>query len=179
MRCFIALDLGEAVHARVAQVVEREREGVDAKWVRPEGMHLTVVFLGETEAEKVPSILATCQAVAARYPRLNLSLEGAGTFGASTHPRVLWVGVTGAINPLQALVGELERELGVPSERAFQPHLTLARARAMRGDPKLLEVAERLGQHEFGAWEADHLTLYESAGGRYRSLGTAPLLGTA
>lgn len=175
MRCFVALDLAEPLRHRVAQVVERERERVDARWVRTEGLHLTLVFLGEVDAGEVPTILSTCQAVAARYPKLSLAIEDAGTFGAPSHPRVLWLGVSGTLSPLQALVAELEARLEVPSERAFEPHLTLARARPPRGDALLREVAERLRGQQFGHQEADHLTLYESAGGRYRALGVAPL----
>lgn len=177
MRLFVALDLIEAVRARVAAAVERERGKLDARWVPPGNLHLTLVFLGETESTKVPELVSTCQAVAARYPRLTLALEGAGTFGSPTHPRVLWLGVGGAVSPLQTLVAELERGLEVPSERPWQAHLTLARARSFRGEPKLLDIAERLKAEQLGRWEVDHLTLYESAGGKYRALGTAPLKG--
>lgn len=175
MRLFIALDLSEAVHARVTEVEEHERYKLDAKWVPPANMHLTLVFLGETEAEKVPGILATCQAAASRFPELALSIHGAGTFGSRTHPRVLWLGVGGAESALQALVAELERGLGVESKRPYEAHLTLARARSPRGDPKLIKIAERLKSAELGEWKVDHVTLYESAGGKYRALGTAPL----
>lgn len=172
MRLFIALDLSDALHARVAAAVERERQQLDARWVPPDHLHLTLVFLGDTEPTRVPEILSTSQAVAARHSRFTLTLEGAGTFGARSHPRVLWLGVTGAI---QDLVADLERGLARPSERPWQAHLTLARARSFRGDPKLLAAAERLKPEHFGSWEVDHLTLYESVGGRYRALGTATL----
>ena len=115
--------------------------------------------------------------MSAHYPQLSLSIQGAGTFGSRLHPGVLWLGVDGAQSSLQALVAELERGLAVESKRPYEAHLTLARARSFKGDPGLLEVAARLKSAELGRWKVDHLTLYESAGGKYRALGTAPLRG--
>jgi 2'-5' RNA ligase len=175
MRLFIALDLSEAVHERVEEVEKRERYKLDARWVPPANMHLTLVFLGETDAQKVPEILASCQEATAHFPQLTLAIHGAGTFGSRTHPRVLWLGVGGSESALQALVADLERRLGVESKRPYEAHLTLARARSMKGDSKLIKVAERLKSAELGAWKVDHLTLYESRGGRYLPLGTAAL----
>ena len=175
MRLFIALDLSEEIRARVAEAVERERARVDAKWARPEKLHLTLVFFGSRPPEKLGEIVAGARRVAATQPELRLGIEGAGTFGPPRRPRVLWLGLTGQVGPLLALVARLEQELGVVSDRPeHRPHLTLGRALRSRGDPLLLEVAGRLERTRFGEWSVDHLTVYESAGGRYRPLATIP-----
>lgn len=177
MRLFIALDVSEEVRARVAEAVARERAIVDAKWSAPEGLHLTLVFFGELKPEKLEGIIATTTGVAARHGRLALQIAGAGTFSGKT-PRVLWLGVAGAVQPLAVLAAELGAGLGVVSDHPeFTPHLTLARSVPNSGDPMLNEVAKRLDRQKFGAWEAAHLTVYETAGGRYRALATIPLGG--
>jgi 2'-5' RNA ligase len=177
VRLFIALDVSEQVRARVAEAVTREQATVDAKWARTEGLHITVVFFGDVKPEKLPEIISTTTRVAARHAKLALEIKGAGTFSGKS-PRVLWLGVAGEGDALTALAIELGKELGVVSEHPdYTPHLTLARAMHVKGDPMLNEVARRLERKKFGSWEVDHLTVYESAGGRYRPLAVIPLGG--
>ena len=175
MRLFIAVDISEEVRARVAEAVARAQTTVDAKWVRPEGMHLTLVFFGEQQPERLPEIVAAATRIAAGQAPLQLQIKGAGTFTGKS-PRILWLGVEGAVKPLGVMAARLGEELGIVSDHAeYTPHLTLARSQRRRGDPMLSEVATRLGRTEFGSWEVDHLTVYESAGGRYKVLATVPL----
>lgn len=177
MRLFIALDVSEEVRARVAEAVEREKVTVDAKWARTDGLHLTLVFFGELKGERLPEIVATTTRIASGFPKLPLQIKGAGCFGGK-NPRILWLGVTGAVQPLANLARQLGQAHGVVSEHPdYTPHLTLARSIARRGDPMLDEVAERLGRKTFGGWDVEHLTVYESAGGRYRPLATIRLGG--
>lgn len=176
MRLFVALDISEEVRARVGEAVAREAAKVDAKWARVEGLHLTLVFFGSTPPEKLSEIVAGSTRVAARHPPLTLAIEGAGTFGSAQRPRVLWLGITGQLDPLQALVADLEKELGVVTDHPeYRPHLTLGRSVHKHGDPMLNEVAQRLERKSFGSWQVKHLTVYESAGGRYRPLATLAL----
>lgn len=172
MRLFIALDVSEEVRARVAEAVAHEKELVDAKWVRTEGLHVTLVFFGEMPAEKLKEIVATTTRVAREHTKLEVEIKGAGTFVGKS-PRVLWLAVTGELKPLATQLGTA---LGVVSEHAeYTPHLTIARSMQPRGDPMLNEVAKRLDRKKFGTWEVDHLTVYETAGGRYRPLATIAL----
>ena len=175
MRLFIALDVSDEVRARVAEAVTRERATVDAKWARTEGLHITVVFFGEMKSEKLEEIVATTRRIARDHASLKLQIKGAGAFGGK-EARVLWLGIGGAVKPLGLLATQLGEALGVVSDHPeYTPHLTLARSQSAKGDPMLSEVATRLGRKKFGAWVADHLTLYETAGGRYRALATIPL----
>ncbi len=171
-RLFIALDISDEVRARVAEAVIRERASVDAKWARPEGLHLTLVFFGPTPLEKIGELVATSTSVAARHRPLRLEIAGAGTFDT----RVLWLGVGGELQPLQALAADLGRALGVVSDHPeYRPHLTLARSLQRSGDPMLTQVARRLERKSFGAFGVKQLTLYESVGGAYRALAAIPL----
>lgn len=166
-RLFIAVDLGAAVHDRVARAIGMARLAAPrARWVPAEGVHLTLVFLGTVAADRVPVIAAALGRVAARHRPLELSVRGAGTFGRSSSPRVLWLGVDGEVRALAALqrdvVGELE-PIGFPREdRAFTPHLTLARAREERGDASLATAAERLAAFDAGAARVASVRLIQS-----------------
>ncbi len=171
VRLFIALDVSDEVRARAGEAMAREGETVSAKWSPVEGLHLTVVFFGELKGE-LPVLLEAAKTVAARHPALSLKIRGAGTFA----DRVLWLGVEGDVPQLAELAGELHVALNVTSDHpVYTPHLTLARSVANKGDPMLGEVAKRLSRREFGAWRANHLTVYETLGGKYRALATIPL----
>ena len=174
MRLFLAVDLSEPVRARVAEAIAAERAVVKAKWARAESLHLTLVFIGELEPERLPEIIARSTLVAARQHTFQLMLEGAGTFGPAPHPRVLWLGVTGP--SVHSLAAELTQALDVVSEHAeYHPHLTLARSAAMKGDKALAQIAHRLEGKQFGSWRVQQFTLYETVGGRYRPLATIGL----
>jgi len=108
------------------------RSGLEyLRWVRPEGIHITLKFLGDVGRHLLPDILGAMQAVATPVPPFELSLQGLGMFGTRGHPRVLWAGIEGDLVALRGLHARLDAELaelGFARElRAFSPHLTLAR----------------------------------------------------
>lgn len=183
-RLFIAVDLGAAVHDRVARAIGMARLAAPrARWVSAEGVHLTLVFLGTVAADRVPAIAVALERLAARHRPLELSVRGAGTFGRPSSPRVLWLGVDGEVRALTALQRDLAGELeaiGFPrDDRRFTPHLTLARAREERGDASLATAAERLGAFDAGSARVSAVRLVQShlsAGGpRYEVRAEATL----
>ncbi|HLZ70138.1 MAG TPA: RNA 2',3'-cyclic phosphodiesterase [Dehalococcoidia bacterium] len=131
MRLFIAVFLPESWHTALAarQAELRARLGTAARalrWVRPEGSHLTLVFLGETEQVELAAIEAAMQTAAGATRPFALRLGTIGTFGGA-RPRVLHVGVDGETAALAALQGRLAAALQRVEERPFSPHITLAR----------------------------------------------------
>jgi 2'-5' RNA ligase len=100
--------------------------------VRPEGIHLTLKFLGATPAEKVTMIESALSGAAEGIEAHELALGKLGTFGGS-RPRVLWVDLTGELDGAKRLQEQVEaatEQLGFPREaRGWSPHLTLARVR--------------------------------------------------
>lgn len=134
LRLFVAIELGAEV-CRALGALQRElrNRGLDRlRWVRPEGIHLTLKFLGETPADRLPAIEAALEPAVAGVPPHELFLGRLGTFGGR-NPRVVWVSVEGKVEPLKRLHEQVEAamgELGFPPEdREFRPHLTLARVR--------------------------------------------------
>ncbi|MEW6432647.1 MAG: RNA 2',3'-cyclic phosphodiesterase [Myxococcota bacterium] len=178
MRLFIAFDLPDAQKARVEALVEALKARVDARWTRAEGRHVTLVFLGETPTDAVPALTRAIDAVAARHRPHTLHVAGAGTFGASSHPRVLWLGLGGDLDTARALQADLRATLAVKDEHdGWAPHLTLARSKHPKGDAALVEAARALERERFASFSVDEVVLFESRGGRYGVVHTAKLSG--
>ena len=101
------------------------------KWVRPDGIHLTLKFLGEADDGRAPDLAAALGRAAHGAPALPIAIEGFGAFPDPAHARVLWAGIT-TEPALELLQHAVEREfapLGFPTEgRPFRPHVTLGRA---------------------------------------------------
>jgi len=185
-RLFVAVDLGAEVR-RALEALQAELKALapEARWVPPENAHLTLAFLGSTEEAKVPELSRTLEAVATRAAPFDLQLRGGGAFGPSKRPRVLWVGVEGdtaRLHQLHAWTGAALRPWGYePEDRDYRPHLTLARARDPRGNPKLACCAGMLAGRALGAARVDRLILFRSqpgpGGSTYTPLAEPPLSG--
>jgi len=130
MRAFIAVELPEEVHGSVVRGVSELRHRLPAaRWVRPEGIHVTLRFLGEQE----PSLLATLgDRVAGELsalPPVEVRLAGGGFFPHERRPRVAWLGGSGpGLEAWAAAIGRCVTGLGIEADdRAFSLHVTLAR----------------------------------------------------
>jgi RNA 2',3'-cyclic 3'-phosphodiesterase len=182
MRLFTAVTLGSTLEAQATAAIERLKAlAPKARWVNPEGVHLTLVFLGDVDPAQLPAIGDALTPVAGHHVPFTLTLEGGGCFGAPRHPHVLWTGVggdTAALGALQAEVAAVLEPLGFPRERRlYTPHLTLARSKEPRGDAALLECRRALEGEAWGEARVEHLTLFESKGGRYLPRLELPLAG--
>lgn len=186
MKTFIALALDPALVGRLEVELKRlTRSAPGSKAVSTSSLHLTLAFLGEGPDALVPALQGVVEQVAKKYPPHVLTLKGTGTFGPMEAPKVLWVGIGGAIEPLNLLqkgVAQALAPLGLaPDHAVFHPHITLARTKAPRGDPALHRVASELRNTTFGELSVTHLTLFASEiardGLRYMPLAHHPLTG--
>jgi 2'-5' RNA ligase len=182
MRLFTAVTLGSAVEAKAAAGLERLRLlAPKARWVKPEGFHLTLVFLGEVSEAQLPAIGEALTPVSHHHTPFTLTIQGGGCFGAPRHPHVLWAGVQGntaALEALQAEVASVLEPLGFPREkRMYKAHLTLARSKEPRGDAAFLECQRVLEKEHWGDGRVEHLILFESKAGRYVPRLELPLAG--
>lgn len=133
MRAFVALNLPDATRRALWAATEPLRDlDLPVKWVRPDGIHLTLKFLGETDDGHTPELTAALRRAATGAAALPVAVEGFGAFPDPARARVIWAGVT-AEPALELLQDAVEREfapLGFPTEgRAFRPHVTLGRAK--------------------------------------------------
>ncbi len=150
IRLFVACELSAEIREALAGVQrELKSHGLQRlRWVRPEGIHLTLKFLGETPPERVPSIQQALARACQGTAPFVIALGKLGTFGDRRGPRVIWVDVTGqweALAQLQKRVEEHLESLGFPRERrAFSPHLTLARVPPELIAPRGSQIQEAL-----------------------------------
>lgn len=185
VRCFVAIELDPAARKCVEAALDRcaaaGNDGV--RWCRPEQLHITLKFLGETPEPRVPMICDVLRRTSTTIRPFTLELAGLGTFPEKGTPRVMWYGVQDEGSTcrkwLEAADPELEA-LGLGREqRPFTPHVTLGRAKTPAGGrliEKLVKAAETPGTVAF---IATSVTLFESRGHphgpRYLPLERVPL----
>jgi 2'-5' RNA ligase len=136
LRTFIAIELPDEVRRYLSQSGPKLTTGIPDKavrWVAPENMHLTLRFLGDTAETRLPDISAELDAITQQVGPFSLHLDQLGCFPNPNRPRVIWAGLAGDIQPLQAIQARIETAvngLGWKREkRPFRPHLTLGRFR--------------------------------------------------
>jgi 2'-5' RNA ligase len=169
VRLFVALDLSDAVRAKIAKFCDALRvEFPSARWARSDGIHVTLKFIGEVQHESVARIEAALSAVRSDAP-VEMNFRGAGFFPDERRPRVFWIGIDATPN-LAEIAAQIETQiepLGVAREsREFKPHLTVARISESRGIEKLREALRRYGSVDFGAVRTNEMYLYRSELGR-------------
>ena len=180
MRIFMALDIPAEIRARIQEFLERARPyAPEARWARPEGLHVTLKFVGEASDTKVQEIKAALTPV--KVDPFAVKFAGAGFFPTPKSPRVFWIGVDGgyAIGKLAFTIDAATHKLGIAKEsRDFSPHLTLARSGTGPGSGQVLRPLQHLLQAEpdlhFGTMTANEFFLYRSelqrGGAKYSKL---------
>ncbi len=167
MRLFIAIELPPEIKQGIAKIQEQLRTaGANAGWTRPEGIHLTLKFLGEADESKTQEIMQMLAGATQGIGKLNLEVTGAGAFPNGKNPRVLWLGVTGDVEKLgslQAAVEDSMVKLGFErEERKFSPHLTLARIKFPKPRDNWQQKIESIRDVKLGTFEAGHISLMKS-----------------
>jgi 2'-5' RNA ligase len=155
LRTFIALDLGKPVRDRLVLLQQAlARGGAEVKWVEPENLHLTLLFLGEVDAREVVELCRAVGDACATVAAFRLSVERVGCFPNPRRPRVVWAGVGEGTQEVVALHDALEGpllELGCyrREDRPYTPHITLGR---VRGEGHADALAASITRH--AAWQA-------------------------
>lgn len=172
IRTFIAVPLPDSLLEELTALQRRLDRRVpprSTRWVRAEGIHLTLKFLGDTPKEKLPDIQQALAAVARHAPACSFTVEGLGCFPNPRRPRVVWVGVqepTGRLAALQDSIEEVLAPFGYPPEgRGFTPHLTLGRVRRKVSRSDAARVGEVVTSTTVGLLAevpADHFALIHS-----------------
>jgi 2'-5' RNA ligase len=184
MRAFIAIDLDQSIKSELSALVSRlARSRAEVRWVKLQGMHLTLKFLGEVSADsEVPRLEKALRAAVQGTEKFELTLSGTGAFPDLRRPRVLWVGVEPcpALDSLQGRVESfLEKEGFLREERPFKPHLTLGRVKGRSGLEAALAELRKNETRTFGSMTVSRLSLFESRlkpdGAEYRVVSEIPI----
>jgi RNA 2',3'-cyclic 3'-phosphodiesterase len=186
VRLFVALEIPAAVRENLATLVKELSAWSSLvshrrpRWVRPENLHVTLKFIGEVANAKLEGIRGALSEVRSSAP-VEMDFRGLGFFPNEKHPRVLWAGLNASPN-LPALAADVDRALETQGfareQRAFTPHLTLARFEPPGLHEKLRAAIQKSAELEFGSSQAGEFHLIESklkpSGAEYTSLASFP-----
>ena len=188
IRVFVAVGISGEAQEQLIGAVERIRQDIPQgiQWANPDGMHLTLKFLGNIPSSGVGPLLDCLGPVAAGHSHFPLHLAGLGMFPNRRKPRVLWAGVGGDLDALSSLQQGAEdaiNALGYPPEqRPFRPHITLGRPRRSVSDAQLSRIGaavSALTPPSPVGWLVESADVMQSelhpTGARYTVLGSAPL----
>jgi 2'-5' RNA ligase len=189
MRLFVALDISDIIRGRIGRFLDGVRGfAPDARWVRPESLHVTLKFIGEKPEEELEKIRRALETINASS--FEMIFRSYGFFPSARAPRVFWAGIDGGpkLTALAGTVDETLARLDVPKEEhTFNPHLTLARGPGSSGSPRrqkgenptrslqrLQEKLAALPTPEFGTMTSREFFLYRSqlspSGSKYTKL---------
>ncbi len=188
LRVFLAVDLSAVIRQALVQLQDELRGKLPkVNWVRPESIHLTLKFLGYVEVSMVDQLREALEPLGKGQSSFMINVQGLGVFPLAQKPRILWVGLTGEIQPLLNVVSQIEEALEplgfVPEERPYHPHLTLARIKheSSKVGSALNQAGVLEEKHHLGKLEIDRLTLFQSElgvnGAKYTPLWSVPFTG--
>jgi RNA 2',3'-cyclic 3'-phosphodiesterase len=173
MRAFIAIDLPQSVKQAIGSLQSKLRSAVpleanksaDIRWTRPEGIHLTLKFLGDITDEQAKVVTAGLSSLPP-FEAFRVDVKGYGFFPNSRRARVLWVGVDAAsgLTELAAQVEAAAERAGFAREdRSFTPHLTLARFVTPKPRPVIGTKLQEMQDATLGAFDVSGYFLFESS----------------
>jgi 2'-5' RNA ligase len=184
MRLFVSVDLPPALAPEVAAVQGAFRDVSGVRLTDPAQTHLTLAFLGDTVAERVPEVedaLADAVAEAGVEP-FEARVGGFGVFPSLDYISVVWLGVEEGGEEFTRLHEAIESELvalGFDAEdHEFTPHFTVARMDHAGGKERVQQVVRE--QHPtVGTTTVDEVCLTESVltddGPTYSTVASVPL----
>ena len=163
MRLFVAIEISAEIRRRLDDFVQQVQPRLpNARWVRPEGVHITLKFLGNVADERRSAIESALRHIEAS--RFEISLKDIGFFPNPRSPRVLWVGIESAPE-LETLASAADKALTTVGfereQRGFTPHVTLARFKEGRKTPNVGSALPE-SNPSFGTMTATEFHLYES-----------------
>jgi len=184
-RVFCAVELPDVVRARLEDHILRLRKEVPEaapSWSRVENIHLTLKFFGNVEVNRVEKISAAAERVVKQFSTFSIAVGGTGVFPRPSRPQVLWIGVNDPSGQLSALQEKFEDECAAEGfekeDRAYRPHLTIARLRKPDGERHLAGAHLKM-KFDPIELELNELVVFRSElspkGSKYTSLSTHQL----
>lgn len=167
MRVFVAINIPERIKKELVRVQDLFRgSDIPVRWVRPEGLHITLKFLGEVEEKGMRDVVRVMEEAAQGATRFTLELTEVGAFPNAQYPRIIWMGIADASGELQRIQQRIEsgfEELDFePEGRDYTPHLTLGRVVTSRARGQLIRILHAEKKQHGGAFEVTAVDLMQS-----------------
>lgn len=167
IRTFLAIELPEEIKTQLRNIQDRLKANVKGiRWTRPEGIHLTLKFFGNVSENDIANISSVVEKKTKDVRPVTLNVETVGAFPNFKRPRVIWIGISGAVEGLSVLQKEIDTDieaLGFQKEsRGFRPHLTLGRVKSPKEVKGLSKITEDGKSYAAGSFIAGGLTLFKS-----------------
>jgi len=134
-------------------------------WTNPALLHITLKFLGEVPAEKVPAIAEGLRFACKNLSPFTIDIAFVGLFGSVYNPRVLWFGVDNAeiLQQIHHSLDKQMRKLGFPPHIGnFVPHLTIARINKIDNKKRFLNYVEQDKTQHIQQFTVTEILLYET-----------------
>lgn len=168
-RLFLAIATQSGLEESSSQIIKKlkinaDRKKMDIRWMPFENYHVTLVFLGKTDEEKIPEVESIMQEVAENSAPFHLKISDVGAYPDAFTSRVLWFGVQNsrALRSLQSLLAQRLKEKGYPVEdREYSPHLTIAR---LRNPHRTKDLTSPFARKKLAKISVNEIVLYESVG---------------
>ena len=166
-RAFIAIDLPESVKSFLSEAQEALKlYGFRVKWVRPQNIHLTLKFLGDTATADMNKIAEAMRLAARDCPGISLAARGIGVFPNVRRPRVIWAGLDGQLEILANLQQTLDAHLAdagfARDSRPFKSHLTLGRVKGKIAPDRIKTAVDKLKEFESEPFGISEIILFKS-----------------
>jgi RNA 2',3'-cyclic 3'-phosphodiesterase len=186
LRAFLAIEPPANILREIGNIQNRLKGACpfDVRWVKPEGIHVTLKFFGNVSGEDIRVISGVVEKNTNAMAPLNLNVKRTGLFPSLKRPRVIWIGIEGDIPSLLLLQNSLEEGFtgcGFPKEeRPFRPHLTIGRIKTTKYSGDTEKFWQRVDDCEAGSFRASGLVLFKSdltpQGALYTKLAWFPFL---
>ena len=170
-----------ALTQRLQRNLEHERRNIN--WCKPDQIHLTLKFVGDTPDQDVPKIIEACQKVAQRHQPFTMDFNRTGFFGSNRSPRILWLGMKDepkALYDLEEDILDAFDDLGYLRDRQnFVPHLTVCRIKNLIDKPFFLQICNGIEQKTYLHADVKEIVYFQSflqpTGAFYKTLRRIPL----
>jgi 2'-5' RNA ligase len=135
------------------------------KWTSIDNIHITLVFLGDTEDNIISEIRPMLSEKCKGSGTFNLNLSGCGIFKSMNDPRIIWTGVE-ASDKLAATNDSIQnglRLLGIKlDDSPYNPHLTLGRIKKLNNVETLKSLVAQYRNFKIQVVQVNEVILYES-----------------
>jgi 2'-5' RNA ligase len=167
IRSFIAIELSPPIRHHIEKIQnELKKATTDVRWVRSEGIHLTLKFLGAIDEERIDEVGDSIEESLADATMFTVTVGSLGAFPNKKNPKVIWLGIEDESGTLQKVQQTIETgltSLGFTAEkRTFSPHLTLGRLKSPKGKRTVSQRLENMGECECGTFDVKEIFLFKS-----------------